>query len=94
MQGLPQSFEALFASGLAVNIALAVIGLEFFVLLFRRPAGTRRGGVLELILALGPGVCLMLALRAALTGGGALLVALWLTASLPLHLADIARRKL
>jgi hypothetical protein len=94
MQGLPQSLEALFASGLAVDIALAVIGVEFLVLLFRRPAGSRRVGVLDLILALGPGACLMLALRAALTGGGALPVALWLTASLPLHLADIARRKL
>jgi hypothetical protein len=94
MQGVASWLETLFTSGLVVDIALVVVGIEFIVLLWRRPAGTRQAAIIDLICALGPGACLMLALRAALTDGAPLSVALWLTASLPLHLVDVARRKL
>jgi hypothetical protein len=36
---------------------------------------------------------LLLALRAALTGAGAIWVAAFLTASFPIHLIDLARRR-
>ena len=91
---MSDALDRLFASGLAVDVALAVIALEFAFLLSRRPAGERRAAVVELVLALGPGACLMLALRAALTGAGAGWVAAWLVASLPLHLMDVRRRGL
>ncbi len=79
--------QSFFASGRAVDLVLAVIALEFGVLLWRR----RRPGAVAL--ALGPGVCLLLALRCALTGAGWAWVAFWLAASFPIHLADLARRK-
>jgi hypothetical protein len=45
------------------------------------------------LLALAPGACLVLAVRAAMTGAGWMWIALWLLASLPFHLADLARRR-
>jgi hypothetical protein len=39
-----------------------------------------------------PGILLLLALREALTGANWVWVALWLTVSLPAHLADFWRR--
>lgn len=85
---------SLFATGLGVDIALGFIGLEFAYLLLRCPQKLRRNKAVELFLALGPGVCLMLALRCALVGAGPIWVAFWLAASLPLHLADGIKRKL
>lgn len=82
----------LFNSGIVVDIALAVIALEFAILLARAPKEDRKARAVALVLALGPGACLMLALRAALTGGHLVWVAIWLAASLPLHIADLARR--
>jgi hypothetical protein len=83
----------LFTSGLGVDIALLFIGLEFVVLMWRGGAGSWPKTAFNLLLALGPGVCLMLALRCALTSAGIMWVILWLTASLPLHIGDVARRK-
>ena len=75
-----------FAGGHAVDVVLAVIAVEFAWLVWRgRPA-------LDVALALAPGACLLLALRAALTGAGWPWVALWLAASFPVHLTDVARR--
>jgi hypothetical protein len=78
-----------FASGHAADLVLAVIALEFAVLVWRR-----RRPLSEVILTLGPGACLLLALRCALTGAPWPWIALWLAASFPLHLADVIRRKL
>jgi hypothetical protein len=86
--------EGLFTSGLAVDIALGFIVLEFAFLLWRAPSNRRQSAALNLILALGPGACLMLALRCALTGNAIVWVAFWLAMSLPLHIADIIKRKL
>jgi hypothetical protein len=79
---------ALFANGLAVDIVLAVLLVEAVILL-RRGAPAR-----PLLLALLPGALILLALRAALGGWGWPLIALFLTLSLPVHLADLAQRGL
>ncbi len=91
---LPSIVTHLFASGLAVDLALAVILLEFLALCVFGKSGTLATRVATLVLALGPGACLMLALRAALTDADLVWVAFFLALSLPLHLADLARRKI
>jgi len=79
---------ALFASGSAVDIVLAVMVCEALWLVWR-------GAVpLSVMLMLLPGALMLLALRVALTGGEWPWIALWLAASLPVHLADVRRRRL
>lgn len=68
---------------------LAVLALEAAWLIL----GRRRPPV-AVLLALLPGALMVLALRAALTGAGWPVVAFWLAASLPVHLADLHRRRL
>lgn len=51
-----------------------------------------RLGASGILLALLPGFCLLMALRAALTGAGWPWIALWVTASLPAHMLDLYRR--
>jgi len=87
----PQAtLNALFASGHAIDIVLAVVALE---LLLGVCILGRHRAKLDLLFALAPGFLLLLALRAALTGAGALWVAAFLTASFPIHLIDLARRR-
>lgn len=74
---------------LALNLALAFVALEFCLLLAWRG---RRGQALSILAALAPGLCLMLAVRAAVLGETLAMLA-WITASLPLHLLDLARRR-
>ncbi len=83
---------AFFASGRAVDVVLAVLAAEFLWLTLRRSGSSASG--LDRVLALAPGACLLLALRAALTGAPWPWVAAGVTASLPFHLADLARRRL
>lgn len=92
--GVDAILTSLFRQGLGVDIAIGFIGLEFAYLLLRCPKSQRSSKVLELLLALAPGVCLMLALRCALTQAGPIWIAFWLAASLPFHLADGIKRKL
>jgi hypothetical protein len=84
----------LFVSGIAIDVALAVVVLEFLVLCLFGKSGTLGTRAFTLVLALGPGVCLMLALRVALTQSSLVWVALFLALSLPLHLTDLVRRKI
>ena len=86
--------QRLITSGHIVDIALIFIIIEFVVLATRASLTPTLERLLALVLALGPGACLMLAVRCALTNAGPIWVAFWLAASLPLHLVDIARRKL
>jgi hypothetical protein len=87
----PQAtLNALFASGHAVDIVLAVVALEFLLGVF---VLGRHRAKLDLLFALAPGFLLLLALRAALTGAGAGWVAAFLAASFPIHLIDLARRR-
>jgi hypothetical protein len=86
------SLPSLFASGHVVDLVLGVIAAEFLALAWRdrrRPGGRR----VDLALGFAPGVCLLLALRAALTGAGWVWVAVWLTVSFPFHIADLMRRR-
>jgi hypothetical protein len=80
---------AFFASGRAADLALAALLVEFAWLSLRR----RPPALLDRALPLLPGACLLLALRAALVGAPWPWVAAALAASLPLHVADLARRK-
>lgn len=76
-----------FAGGHVADLILIVMAVEAAWLLWRkRPP-------LEVLLTLGPGACLMLALRAALVGCDWPWIALPLTAAFPLHLLDLARRR-
>ncbi len=80
--------EAFFTSGHAVDLVLAFMAVEAIALI----AMKRRA--LTVILTILPGAVMMLALRAALLSAGWQWVAIWLTVSLPLHLADLRHRKL
>jgi predicted membrane channel-forming protein YqfA (hemolysin III family) len=77
----------LFASGHAVDVVLAVIGVELIVLVTRA-----RWRLYDALLCLLPGALMLLALRAALTGLDWRWIALLLLASFPVNLADLARR--
>ena len=83
---------AFFASGHAVDLVLLVIAAEFAFLSLRRAGGS--GALLDRVLALMPGICMLLALRASLTGAPWPWIAGALAASFPFHLADLARRRL
>jgi hypothetical protein len=82
--------QAFFASGTAVDLILGVLVVEFIWLVRQR--GARAW--LDILLALGPGAMILLALRAALTGAGLPWIGLALAASFPVHLADLHRRGL
>jgi hypothetical protein len=84
----------LITSGHIIDIALGFLALEFAWLLFRGRSTDNKGRVTTLVLALGPGACLMIALRCALTGANPLWLVFWLSASLPLHILDLSRRRL
>ena len=80
--------DEFFSSGRAVDLVLLFIAAEAAVLIFIRG----RNKAVTVIIALMPGVCLLLAARAALTDSGWMLVGLWLAASLPFHLMDLKLR--
>jgi hypothetical protein len=79
--------QAFFASGHAVDVVLAVIAVEAAWLV-----GTRRMSPWSAVLVLGPGVFILLGVRAALVGADWWWVSLALLASFPLHLLDLRRR--
>ena len=81
--------SALFGSGHAVDIVLAVMLIEMIVLIRRGKAAAT-----TIVLAFLPGALILLAVRAALTGAGWPSVALALAASFPAHIADVRRRGL
>lgn len=78
----------LFASGHAVDVVLAFMLLEGIWLVARGRA------LLTVFLMLMPGALMLVALRAALTGLPWYWIAVPLTVSLPLHLADLRHRRL
>jgi hypothetical protein len=80
--------QGYFTSGHAIDIVLAFMAVEALVLV------ARRRSPLTVALTILPGAAMMLALRAAMTGGSWQIIALWLTVSLPLHLADLRHRRL
>lgn len=78
--------ESFFASGLAVDLVLVFLALEILLL-------SRRMGWATALIAALPGACLLMALRAALTGAQWPWIALWISLSLPAHLLDLSRRR-
>lgn len=76
-----------FASGRIIDAILLVMAAEgaWLVGKRRRPAG-------DVVFTLLPGALILLGLRAALTGAGWPMVALWLALSFPAHLEDVRRR--
>jgi uncharacterized membrane protein YjjP (DUF1212 family) len=83
--------EALFSNGRIVDIVIAFMVLEAIALLIANRWGSRFGH-LDIVLLLVPGLFLLLAMRAALSGDGWQTMAVWLFAALIAHLADLARR--
>lgn len=82
------SLEALVTSGRIVDIALLVLAAEVVAIqLYRRRTG---GGIplVPMLMNLGAGGSIMLALRAALTDSGWTWVAVFLVTSLVFHVAD------
>ncbi|MEQ9609493.1 MAG: hypothetical protein RLN99_17680 [Kiloniellaceae bacterium] len=83
---------AFFASGRAIDLVLAFMAVEA-VLIFlhyrKSGRGLTPGALLSLLV---PGACLLLALRAALTGADWSVLAIWLLAALVAHLADLKQR--
>jgi hypothetical protein len=84
--------QAFFASGHAVDVAIAVLALEFILIawLYRRHGRGPRPA--DLAAALAGGLFLLLAVRFALTGAGWPAIAGALLAALVAHLVDLARR--
>ena len=81
-----------FASGLVVDLVLALVAIEAGTLAWYR---LRRGGgvpVGETLAFLGAGACLLLALRAALVGASWTWVAAAMAGAGAAHAADLALR--
>ena len=80
------------ASGRAIDVVLGFVLLEA-VLLYGIHRRTGRGLAPPVLASmLVPGACLLLAVRAALTDGSWMLVALWLILALVAHLIDLRQR--
>lgn len=77
--------------GAAVDLILSVMVVEYLIFAPRQIEAARR---LDLLIALLPGLFLVLALRFALTGAHVLWIAGCLAASFPVHLLDLRRRGL
>jgi hypothetical protein len=84
--------QELFESGRVVDLALVVLAVEVLALHGWRRATGRGPALIDLLANAAAGACLLLALRAALTGAGWTWVAAALCASLVAHLFDLVRR--
>lgn len=82
----------LFASGRGIDIALVCIALEGALLVGLRRRTGRGLKPLDVLGHLLAGALLLLAMRCALTGADYRWTALFLSASFPAHLFDLARR--
>lgn len=84
--------QEFFRSGSVADAILAVMMAEALLLLAYRKITGRGPAPADLAAMLLAGACLVLALRAGLTGAGWPVVALCLVAALVAHLADLSRR--
>jgi hypothetical protein len=85
--------EDLVAGGRIVAFILLVIAVEGVVLFAYRLRTGKGLSPAAIIFMLLPGACLLLALRAALTGGSPTAIVGWLAAALIAHLADLWTRQ-
>lgn len=81
-----------FTTGRAIDLVLAFVLLEAGLLYFLHRRSGRGLAPPALLRLLVPGVCLLLALRAALTAEPWSVVAVWLLLSLAAHLVDLKQR--
>jgi hypothetical protein len=84
--------DALFEGGRVIDLILMLMALEAIMLTalyYMRGKGLAPSRLLPNLLA---GACLMLALRAALTGAGSSVIGGWLALGLIGHLVDLAQR--
>jgi hypothetical protein len=84
--------EELFRSGVLADVILAVMIAEALLLLLYRKVTGRGPATADVFAMLLAGACLVLALRAVLTGSSWPVVALCLLAALLAHLMDLYRR--
>lgn len=84
--------SGIFASGLVVDLVLALVALEAGLLAWYRRRSGRGVPVGEMLAFLAAGACLLLALRAALVGASWGWVAAPLAGAGAAHLADLALR--
>lgn len=84
--------ESLFASGRIAEAIAVLVVVEFVVLVAARRWLGRGPSPVALAATLAAGLCLLMALRAAMVGAGAAAVGLWLAAALVAHVADMALR--
>jgi hypothetical protein len=86
------TLAALFSSGRTIDLVLAFVVVEGLLLLGAWRFAGRGLPPRQVISALVPGACLMLALRAALDDAAGVQVAAWLFAALVSHLVDLFLR--
>jgi hypothetical protein len=82
----------LFASGRIVDLILMLMTLETLTLVVCRRVSGRGIDTAPLLVNMAAGGCLLLALRAALTGAGSVLVAAALAAAGVMHVLDVTSR--
>lgn len=83
--------DVLVMSGAIALVAVAVLVIEGAALFFVARS-RRRLRTLPIIANMLSGLCLILALRAALVGDGATMIALWLGLGFVAHLSDLVLR--
>ena len=86
------SVSELFSSGSVVDFALILLGSEAFLLIVHHRRTGRGIPPVELLRALLPGACLLLALYCALVGAEWSYTAVFLGLALPAHLFDLWSR--
>ena len=87
-----EALAQFFLSGRVVDVAIAITLLEALALAAYHRATSRGVAPRYFAINMVSGLCLMLALRAALTGSSWMMVALFLSASGAVHAVDICRR--
>jgi hypothetical protein len=75
-----------------IDLILLIMAVEFAGLSWRRRA-RGAGATIDAFFALAPGACLAAALRVAVAGGPEIWILAWLGAALPVHIADLWRRR-
>ena len=85
--------DQLFTNGRIVDIIIAFMALEGIALVVYRKVFARGLRTYDIVSVLIPGLCLLLALRAALLESQWPFIAVWLLAALIAHLGDLWRRQ-
>lgn len=83
---------ALFESGRVVDLILAIMAIEALLFVILAISWRARLPIAGLLFNLAAGGCLLLALRAVLTGADWVVAGAWLAAALVAHVADLIQR--